>query len=86
MQVGLIGIGRMGRAMARNLLKGGHRVLAWDVSQSSLDEIKRDGAAIAASAREAFSGDSSTENIPSVTKRSSQPVRKENRRRAQIYI
>lgn len=64
MQVGFIGIGRMGKAMARNLLKGGHRVLAWDVSQSSLDEIKRDGAAVAASARDAFSGDAVISMLP----------------------
>jgi 3-hydroxyisobutyrate dehydrogenase-like beta-hydroxyacid dehydrogenase len=47
MQVGFIGIGRLGKAMARNLLKGRNRVLAWDVSQSSLEEIKHDGAAVA---------------------------------------
>ena len=46
MQVGFIGVRRMGKVMARNLLKAGHQVLAWDVSQASLDEIKGDGAGI----------------------------------------
>jgi 3-hydroxyisobutyrate dehydrogenase-like beta-hydroxyacid dehydrogenase len=64
MQVGFIGVGRMGKAMARNLMKAGHRVLAWDVSQASLDEIKRDGAAVAGSAREAFAGDAVISMLP----------------------
>jgi len=64
MQVGFIGVGRMGTAMARNLMKGGHKVLAWDVSQASRDRIKNDGAAIAGSAREAFSGDAVISMLP----------------------
>jgi 3-hydroxyisobutyrate dehydrogenase-like beta-hydroxyacid dehydrogenase len=64
MQVGFIGVGRMGKAMARNLMKGGHQVLAFDVSQGSLDEIKRDGAAVATSAREAFAGDAVISMLP----------------------
>ena len=57
MDVGFTGVGRMGRVMARNLLQAGHRVLAWDVSGDALDEARRDGAAVAASASEAFRGD-----------------------------
>src|SRR5579885_2292756 len=64
MQVGFIGVGRMGTAMARNLLRAGHRVLAWDVSRDALDRIKRDGAAVAGSAREAFSGDAVISMLP----------------------
>src|SRR5579885_2685195 len=64
MQVGFIGVGRMGKAMARNLLKAGHRVLAWDVAKTALDEIKRDGAEIASSAKEAFSGDAVISMLP----------------------
>ncbi len=64
MQVGFIGVGRMGKVMARNLMKGGHSVLAWDVSQVSLNEIKRDGAAVAGSAREAFAGDAVISMLP----------------------
>ena len=64
MQVGFIGVGRMGKVMARNLMKGGHSVLAWDVSQGSLNEIKRDGAAVAGSAREAFAGDAVISMLP----------------------
>jgi 3-hydroxyisobutyrate dehydrogenase-like beta-hydroxyacid dehydrogenase len=50
MDVGFIGVGRMGKAMTRNLLKAGHRVRAWDTSRAALDEIAKDGAEIAASA------------------------------------
>jgi 3-hydroxyisobutyrate dehydrogenase-like beta-hydroxyacid dehydrogenase len=64
MQVGFIGVGRMGTAMARNLMKAGHKVLAWDVSKASLDRIKCDGAAIAGSAREAFFGDAVVSMLP----------------------
>ena len=64
MQVGFIGVGRMGTAMARNLMKAGHKVLAWDVSKASLDRIKSDGAAIAGSAREAFFGDAVVSMLP----------------------
>lgn len=64
MQVGFIGVGRMGKAMCRNLMKGGHRVLAWDVSKGALDEIKHDGAEVAGSAREAFSGDAVISMLP----------------------
>ncbi len=64
MQVGFIGVGRMGTAMARNLMRAGHRVLAWDISQASLDRIKRDGAIIAGSARQAFSGDAVISMLP----------------------
>lgn len=64
MQVGFIGVGRMGTAMARNLMRADHRVLAWDISQASLDRIKRDGAIIAGSARQAFSGDAVISMLP----------------------
>ena len=64
MDVGFIGIGRMGKAMARNLLKAGHRVRAWDTASKALDEIKQDGAEIAASARDAFGGDAVISMLP----------------------
>jgi len=64
MRVGFIGVGRMGKAMSRNLMKAGHRVLAWDLSKTALDEIKHDGAEIAGSAREAFSGDAVISMLP----------------------
>ena len=32
MDVGFIGLGKMGSAMARNIVKAGHRVRAWNRS------------------------------------------------------
>jgi 3-hydroxyisobutyrate dehydrogenase-like beta-hydroxyacid dehydrogenase len=64
MDVGFIGVGRMGKAMVRNLLKAGHRVRAWDKSTRALDEIREDGAEIAASAEAAFRGDAVISMLP----------------------
>ena len=56
MEVGFLGTGRMGKAMAVNLLKAGHRVRAWDKSHEPLDELERAGADIAANAADAVRG------------------------------
>jgi 3-hydroxyisobutyrate dehydrogenase-like beta-hydroxyacid dehydrogenase len=64
MEVGFIGVGRMGTAMTRNLLKAGHRVRAWDISGSALAAIRKDGAEIAVSARDAFRGDAVISMLP----------------------
>src|SRR5215471_10294401 len=50
MEVGFLGTGRMGKVMAANLLKAGHRVRAWDKSPEPLHELKRAGADIATTA------------------------------------
>ncbi len=47
MQIGMIGMGRMGSAMARRLLRAGHRVVAHDVIAQASSAIARDGAVIA---------------------------------------
>ena len=64
MDVGFIGVGRMGTAMARNLLKAGHRVRAWDTSPEARDAIRKDGAEIATSAPDAFQGDAVISMLP----------------------
>jgi 4-hydroxybutyrate dehydrogenase/sulfolactaldehyde 3-reductase len=55
-RVGFIGVGVMGAPMARNLLKAGHRVRAFDASPAALAAVVRDGAGEAGSAREAADG------------------------------
>jgi putative dehydrogenase len=50
--VGVIGVGIMGGAMARNLLKDGFRVIAYDVSPSALEAIIKAGGEAAGSPRE----------------------------------
>ena len=64
MEVGFLGTGRMGKAMAANLLKAGHRVRAWDKSHEPLDELERAGADIAANAADAVRGDALISMLP----------------------
>jgi 3-hydroxyisobutyrate dehydrogenase-like beta-hydroxyacid dehydrogenase len=64
MQVGVIGVGRMGKAMARNLLKAVHRLHVFDTAKEPLQELEKEGAAIAASAKDAFKGDATISVLP----------------------
>jgi len=49
MQIGLIGLGRMGGNMARRLSRGGHEVVAWDRSADAVAALARDRIAGASS-------------------------------------
>ncbi|HEX5423328.1 MAG TPA: decarboxylating 6-phosphogluconate dehydrogenase [Candidatus Acidoferrales bacterium] len=44
MQIGMIGLGRMGANMVRRLIRGGHDCVVFDRSQKAIDEIVADGA------------------------------------------
>ena len=44
MQIGMIGLGRMGANMARRLIRGGHKCVVFDRSQKAMDELVADGA------------------------------------------
>jgi 3-hydroxyisobutyrate dehydrogenase-like beta-hydroxyacid dehydrogenase len=44
MKVGFIGLGRMGSAIARNLLKGGHELIAWNRSPAPVKALTQAGA------------------------------------------
>ena len=44
MQIGLIGLGRMGGNMARRLMAGGHQVVAWDRDPDAVRGIVKSGA------------------------------------------
>lgn len=50
MNIGFIGLGIMGKPMARNLIKAGHRLTAYDISRESLEEIVAAGAEVGKSA------------------------------------
>jgi len=39
MQLGMVGLGRMGANMVRRLLKGGHRAVVFDMSPKAVDEL-----------------------------------------------
>ncbi len=55
-EIGFIGAGNMGGPMLANLVKAGHSVTAFDLSQAALDAAKEAGAAIAASHGDAVAG------------------------------
>ena len=57
MEVGFIGLGRMGQAMARNLLKAGHRVFVFNRTRSRAEELRDEGAEVADSPAGACKGD-----------------------------
>src|SRR5450755_4623140 len=48
--IAFIGLGNMGGPMAANLVKAGHKVVAFDLAGASRNQAKSDGAAIAESA------------------------------------
>jgi 6-phosphogluconate dehydrogenase len=49
MQLGMVGLGRMGANMVRRLLKGGHQCVAFDMSPKAVEEMVREKAAGASS-------------------------------------
>jgi 3-hydroxyisobutyrate dehydrogenase-like beta-hydroxyacid dehydrogenase len=53
MKTGWIGLGKMGQAMARNLLKARHEVMVYNRTRSRAEELRADGATVASSAAEA---------------------------------
>ncbi|HYP24346.1 MAG TPA: NAD(P)-binding domain-containing protein, partial [Actinomycetota bacterium] len=44
MQIGMVGLGRMGANMSRRLLDGGHEVVACDVDPAAVDQLVAEGA------------------------------------------
>ena len=54
--IAFIGLGNMGGPMAANLVKAGHKVVAFDLVAASRDQAKADGAAIAESSVSSVKG------------------------------
>ena len=54
MQMGMIGLGRMGASMVRRLLRGGHECVVYDVNAAAVEQLAKDGA-IAARSLDEFS-------------------------------
>src|SRR5262245_53469106 len=44
MQLGMIGLGRMGANMVRRLMKAGHKCVVFDRSQDAINDLAKDGA------------------------------------------
>jgi 3-hydroxyisobutyrate dehydrogenase len=55
-KVAFIGLGNMGGPMASNLLKAGHSVTVFDLSEAALAQMEKEGASVASSAGEAATG------------------------------
>jgi len=49
MQLGMIGLGRMGANIVKRLLRGGHQCVVFDKSQAAMNELAAEGATAAAS-------------------------------------
>jgi 3-hydroxyisobutyrate dehydrogenase-like beta-hydroxyacid dehydrogenase len=57
MDIGFIGLGEMGAAMVRNMLKAGHTVRVWNRSPQRAEALAADGAKVVGSPSEAFTCD-----------------------------
>jgi 3-hydroxyisobutyrate dehydrogenase len=57
MQIGFIGLGNMGRAIATNLMKGGHTVTVWNRSPQAAAPLRELGARVASAPGEACGAD-----------------------------
>jgi 6-phosphogluconate dehydrogenase len=44
MQLGMIGLGRMGANMVRRLIKGGHQCVVFDMNRGNVDQLAKEGA------------------------------------------
>lgn len=55
-KIGFVGLGQMGNAMARNLMKAGHDLHVFDISQSAVDAMVDVGATAAKTAKDAAIG------------------------------
>ena len=54
--IAFVGLGAMGRPMARNLIKAGFAVQGYDENPAGLEDLKVAGGVAAGSAKEAFAG------------------------------
>jgi 6-phosphogluconate dehydrogenase len=52
MQLGMVGLGRMGANMVRRLMRGGHQCVVTDLDPKNIDALKKEGSTGAASLRE----------------------------------
>jgi len=57
MEVGVIGLGNMGRAIAANLIRAGHRLCVWNRSEGPARELAALGAIVAAEPADAARGE-----------------------------
>ena len=51
MKIGFIGLGIMGKPMAKNLLKAGHEIVCYDIVSQNVADVVAAGAKAAASSK-----------------------------------
>lgn len=56
MAIGFLGLGTMGRPMARSLLRGGFELVVWNRSRAAMEALQTEGAGVADSAAAAATG------------------------------
>ena len=94
MQIGMVGLGRMGANMVRRLMRGGHTAAVFDLSADRVRELEREGAAPAITLEELtraltpprtvwlmVPAGAPTEEIGVQSRRSAEPRRRDHRRR-----
>jgi 6-phosphogluconate dehydrogenase len=47
MQIGVVGLGRMGANISRRLMNAGHTSVVWDANKGAIDALGKDGATTA---------------------------------------
>ena len=52
MKLGFIGLGIMGKPMAKNLLKAGHELVVYDIETKNVEDVVQAGAVAANSGKE----------------------------------
>ncbi len=52
MEIGIVGLGRMGANIARRLMRGGHEIVAFDVNLDAVAALAREGAKASASLKD----------------------------------
>jgi 3-hydroxyisobutyrate dehydrogenase-like beta-hydroxyacid dehydrogenase len=57
MEIGVIGLGQMGHAMAQSLLRGGHTVIVWNRTREKAESLRAAGAHVADTVGDACRGD-----------------------------
>lgn len=66
MQIGILGMGRMGKGLAARLLKDGHEVVAWNRSPEPVKEIAKKGAVAAKTVEEVVEKLAQKSDVPRV--------------------
>ena len=89
-EIGFVGLGNMGGPMAANLIKAGHKLRVFDLSQAAMDKLVGAGAAAASSRKRCRQGRRSrrhhASSRPACPRHLSRAGRADRRRAARLPI